>query len=115
MEKPLTFAGQVIHKGRKKTFNDYAQPEKFFADMANCLKLMDEIPFSAIEDLQNYELNRDVMVRLSRRIYKIFRAAGLDICEEIDKQTVDPFEGLEDDIEIQKQKHAIKISGEQNE
>lgn len=111
MEKPHSFAGKVIHKYGKTSTNDYAQPDKFFADMAHCLHLLDEIPFSAVEDLQKYGLNRDIMVLIMRRIYKIFRAANIDLCEEVEKQEQDPFDGLEEDIEFKKQA-MIKISGE---
>lgn len=113
MEKPHSFAGKVIHKYGKTTTNDYAQPEKFFADMAVCLRQMEEIPFSAIEDLEKYDLNRDIMVHMMRRLLKIFRAANVDVMQEIKKtEENDPFEGLEEDLEIQKKK-SIKISGEE--
>jgi len=112
MEKPHSFAGRVVHKYGKTTTNDYAQPEKFFADMAVCLRQIEEIPFSAVEDLQKYELNRDVLIHIVRRIYKIFDAADVNVIEEIDRIETDPFDGLEEDLEIKK-KSMIKISGEE--
>ena len=112
MEKPHSFAGKVVHKYGKTSTNDYAQPEKFFADMADCLRLLDGIPFSAVEDLENYELNRDVMLNLIRRTFKILEAAKIDVVEALKVQEEDPFEGLEEDLAIKKQ-NAIKISGEE--
>lgn len=112
MEKPHSFAGRAIHKYGKTTTNDYAQPDKFFADMAVCLRQLDDIPFSAVEDLAQYELNRDVLVQISRRIYKIFVAANVDLEAEFNKAEEDPFDGLEEDLELKK-KLAIKISGEE--
>lgn len=111
MEKPHTFAGKVIHKYGKTTANDYAQPEKFFADMADFYRLIDGIPFSAVEDLEKYELNRDIMITIVRRLYQILDAAKIDLVEEIKKQAEDPFDGLEEDIAIKKA--AVKVSGEE--
>lgn len=114
MEKPHSFAGKVIHKYGKTSTNDYAQPEKFFADMAICLRQIEEIPFSAVEDLEKYELNRNVMVHIVSRIFKIFDAAGLNVADEIRRQQKEKdelFEGLEEDLAIKKQ-NQIKISGE---
>jgi len=113
MEKPRTFAGKVVHKYGKTTTNDYAQPDKFFADMADFLRLIDGIPFSAVEDLEKYELNRDIMITIIRRMYKILDAAKIDLVKEIERQDTDPFEGLEQDIAAKKKQDAvIKISGE---
>lgn len=113
MEKPHSFAGKVVHKYGKTTTNDYAQPEKFFADMAVCLRQLEEIPFSAVEDLEKYELNRDILINMMRRLLKVFRVANVDIMAEIKRvEEDDPFEGLEEDLEIKK-KSAIKISGEE--
>lgn len=109
MEKPRTYAGKVIHKYGKTTTNDYAQPEKFFADMADFLRLVDGVPFCAVEDLEKYNDNRDVMVTVIRRIFKILDAANIDLIKEIERQDADPFEGLEEDLAIKKN---IKISGE---
>src|SRR5271166_2390153 len=106
MEKPRSFAGRVIRKG-KVTTNDYAQPEKFFADMEHCLRIMEEIPFSAVEDLKKYELNREIMINVIRRAHLIIRAADIDVIEEIKRLDEDPFDGLEEDI---KKKTTFKIS-----
>jgi len=111
MEKPHSFAGRVIQKYGKTTANDYAQPEKFFAEMADFYRLLDGIPFSAVEDLEKYELNRDIIVNVVRRIFKILDAAKVDLVAEIERQDEDPFDGLEQDIAIKK-RSAIKISGE---
>lgn len=109
MEKPHSFAGKVVHKFGKKSTNDYPQPDKFFADMADFLHLIDAVPYSAVEDLEKYELNRDVIVTVIRRLYKILDAAKIDLIKEIDRQDEDPFDGLEEDV-ARKQ---IKISGEE--
>jgi len=112
MEKPRTFAGRVVQKHGKTMTNDYAQPEKFFADMADFYRLIDGIPFSAVEDLKKYELNREIVVSVMRRLYQILDAADVDIVEEIERQMRDdPFDGLEEDIAMKKQSQ-IKISGE---
>lgn len=117
MEKPHTFAGRVIKKFGKTSTNDYEQPEKFFADTADFLRLLDGIPFSAVEDLEKYELNRDVMVAVIRRMLKIFDAAKIDFCKEVDRiEANDPFIGLEEDLAIKNKKPSvevpIKITGE---
>lgn len=112
MEKPHSFAGRYIQKNGKTITNDYAQPEKFFADMGSCLRLIEEVPFSAIEDLQKYELNRDVMINILKRVCKILNVANVDVYDELQKQHEnDPFNGLEEDIAAKKK---IKISGEEN-
>lgn len=110
MEKPHSFAGRVIKKYGKTT-NDYSQPDKFFADMTDCLNLLESIPFSAVEDLEKYDLNRDVMVNIIRRTIKIMQAAKIDLIQEMNKQNEDPFDGLEADIATKK--HMFKISGEE--
>jgi hypothetical protein len=117
MEKPHTFAGRVIKKFGKTTTNDYEQPDKFFADMHDLFRLLDGIPFSAVEDLEKYEINRDVMVEIVRRIIKIFAAAKVDIIQEINRIDEDPFDGLEQDLEIKKSNTPvqIRISGETEE
>ena len=112
MDKPHSFAGKIIRKFGKQNTNDYTQPDKFFADMQDCLHLLDGIPFSAVEDLQKYELNRDVMINIIRRIYDICFAAKIDIDKEMDRMEKSPFDGLEEDI---KKQATIKISAEENE
>lgn len=109
MDKPHSFAGKVVHKYGKTTSNDYEQPEKFFADVADFYRLLDGIPYKAIEDLEKYELNRDVMVNVLRRLLDVFDAAKINVIEEIRRQDEDPFDGLEEDLAI---KNGIKISGE---
>jgi len=116
MDKPHSFAGRVIKKYGKTITNDYEQPDKFFADMHDCFRLLDGIPFSAVEDLEKYEINRDVMVEIVRRIIKIFAAAKVDIIQEIDRIDEDPFDGLEEDIAVKKSSTPqIRISGETEE
>ena len=112
MENPRTYAGKVVHKYGKTTTNDYAQPEKFFADVQDFLRLVDGIPFSAVEDLEKYQLNRDVMINVIRRMFKILDAAKIDLVKEIKRQDEDPFEGLEEEFAIRKQ-NTIKISGDE--
>ena len=112
MEKPRTYAGKVVRKYGKSINNDFAQPEKFFSDMADFLRILDSVPFSAIEDLQKYELNRDVMITATRRMFKILDAANIDLKKEIDKQDEDPFDGLEEDFAAKKASELIKISGD---
>src|SRR6478736_8033754 len=112
MEQPRKYAGKVIHKYGKTTTNDYPQPEKFFADMEDCLRLIDGIPYSAVEDLEKYSLNRDVMINVVRKIFKILDAANIDLAKEIARQDEDPFDGLEEDFAAKKASQAIKISGE---
>lgn len=111
MEQPPKYAGRVIHKYGKTTTNDYPQPDKFFADMHDCLRLLDGIPFSAVEDLEKYSLNRDVMVNIVRRIFKILDAANIDLIQEIKRQDEDPFDGLEEDLAAKKAQ-SVKFSGE---
>lgn len=110
MEKPHSFAGKVVHKFGKKSTNDYGQPDKFFADVADFLHLIDGIPYSAVEELEKYELNRDVIVTVIRRLYKILDAAKIDLIKEIERQDESPFDGLEEDLI---KKPVIKISGEE--
>ncbi len=112
MEKPRTYAGKVVRKYGKTTTNDFAQPEKFFLDMENFLHIIDSIPFSAVQDLEKYELNRDVMINIIRRMFKILDAANVDLIKEISRQDEDPFDGLEEDFAAKKASELIKISGD---
>lgn len=105
---PHSFAGRLIKKnGASK--NDFPQPQKFFADMNDFYNLIDAIPFVAVEDLEKYEMNRDILISIIRRIMKILDAAKIDIVAEIERiENEDPFNGLEEDLANRK---SIKISG----
>lgn len=117
MEKPHSFAGRVVQKHGKRITNDYAQPDKFFADMGDFLHTLDGVPYSAIEELEKYDLNRELMMQIIRRMFKIMKAAKISVSEEIKrKREDDPFNGLEEDLAIKKKNtSAIKISGEESE
>jgi hypothetical protein len=78
--------------------------------MADFYHLIDGIPYKAIEDLEKYELNRDVLVNVYRRLLDVFEAANISIVAEIKRQDTDPFDGLEEDLALKK---GIKISGEE--
>lgn len=105
MEEPRRFAGRVIKKFGKLTVNDYEQPQKWFVSMAEMYKLLDDVPFSAVENLEQYEENRDIMINIVRRIFKIFDAAQIDFSAEIDRiDGDDPFDGLEEDLKLKKSK-----------
>ncbi len=110
MEKPHTFAGRVMQKFGKKITNDYAQPDKFFADMEDFHQLLDGVPFSAIEDLKKYELNRDIVIKSLQRLFTICSAANINIMTEVKRMSETPFDGLEEDLA--KKKSIIRISGE---
>lgn len=115
MEKPHSFAGRVIKKYGKQTTNDYPQPEKFFNDMADFYTILDGVPFSAVEDLSKYEVNRDIMIKSIQKLLRICWAAKIDILKEVDRVEEDPFEGLEADLAVKKNKSFITISGKTEE
>lgn len=113
MDKPHSFAGKVAQKYGKSIVNDYEQPEKFFCDMKDFYRFIDGIPYLAIEDLEKYELNRDIIINTIRRLLKICIAAKINIIDEMDRiDGDDPFDGLEEDIAKQKQARLMKVSGE---
>ena len=115
MFKPRTFAGRVITKGGKETANDFQQPERFFNELRSFIQVVDEVPLSAVEDLEKYELNRELVVELIRKSLRILNKANLNILEEMDRmeKANNPFDGLEADLEQQKKKRAyLHITGD---
>jgi hypothetical protein len=110
MEKrPLTFASHVVKKYGKTIDNDYEPVNKFFADMSYCLSLLNGIPFAAVEELEKYEGNRDVMIHIVRRIFRICDAAKVNIVAEMERQNKEKnavFDGLEEDVA--RKKEALK-------
>lgn len=111
MEKPHTFAGRVMKKYGKQITNDQPQPEKFFNDMADYYRILDGIPFSAVEDLEKYELNREIVIKSLDKLLRICRASKINVIEEMNRLDESPFDGLEEDLAIKK-KVNIQISGD---
>src|SRR5271154_5412971 len=95
MEKPPSFTTRHLKKYGRQEVNDYAQPQKFFADMVDFYKLIDGIPFVAVEELEKYELNREIVIKVIRRLFKICDAAKINIIQEIDNMDKTPFDDLE--------------------
>lgn len=111
MKEPMKFAGRVVQNRFGKTkMNDYPPVEAFFNLMNDFYGTLDGIPYSAVEELEKYEMNRDVMVKIVCRIFKIMDAAKLDFPKEYRRIYTDPFEGLEDDVA--KKKETLKITGD---
>jgi hypothetical protein len=102
MERPKTFAGKVAMKYGKTTINDYPQPQKWFMDLKDCYTLLDGVPYSAIESLQKYDENRDIIVRTIQKLISICEASKIDVIKELDRLDEDPFDGLEADLAIKK-------------
>jgi hypothetical protein len=109
MEKPHNFSAHTIKKYGKNITNDYPASEKFFAESTDYYNLLDAIPYNAIEELRDYEINRDVMTNIVRRILDIFDAANINFATEVIRLDETPFDGLEEDVK--KHKDFI-ISGE---
>lgn len=104
-ETPKTFAGRVVKNRYGKTQeNDYPQPDRFFNSCRDFYRLLEDTPYCAVEDLEKYESNRDIMVSITRRMFRILNAAGLDIVEEMRRMDATPFDGIEEDIEAKKAK-----------
>jgi hypothetical protein len=104
MEKPYSFTEQAIKKYGKRVVNDFPEPDRFFNSMRDFYILLDAIPYKAIEDLEKYELNRDIVVQSIQKLIRICKAAKVDINKEIDRLEESPFDGLEDDIALKKNK-----------
>ena len=102
MNKPYTFAGNVVKRGGKQITSDYPQPQKFFHEFEGYYSLLDNIPFSAVEDLSLYDNNRELILKSMHKLFRICWAAKIDIIKEIGKVEQDPFEGLEEDLAIKK-------------
>jgi hypothetical protein len=111
MKKLTMNVNKKISKYGKTTFNDFSANERFFAEMKTCLRQLDEVPFSAVEDLKNYDLNRDIIVEIIRKCFLILDAANVDVVDEIDRMEADPYDGFEEDTEIRRSQQ-IKIAGE---
>lgn len=111
MEEPKKFAGRVVHAHGRTTKNDFPQPDKFFADMKDFLYILDGVPLKAVEELEKYEMNREVMVNVIKRCMLIMKKANLDLLTEIKRLETDQFEGLEDDLKLKKGR--LKVSGEE--
>lgn len=97
MGKPYTFANHVIKKYGRRATNDCPQPEKFFLDMKDLYNVLDAVPFLAVEELEKYESNRDIMINIVRRIFKICDSAKIDIEKEIDRLECDPTDEMSDE------------------
>lgn len=101
MNKPKSYAGRTISKKGIK-FNDHNQPERWFCECKELLRQLDEIPFSAVEDLKKYELNREIIINIINKCITILDAANVNIGDEIDKLNADPYEDVEDDPDIRR-------------
>jgi ketopantoate reductase len=64
------------------------QPERFFEEAKVCLEQLRGIPVVAIDALQRDELTRDVIISIIRTCLRICRETGLDIEDEIMRQTI---------------------------
>ncbi len=102
MEKPYTFAGKVVQKYGKIKFNDHPEPEKFFNAMKDYYTILDGVPYKAIEDLEKYELNRDIIIQSIQKLLRICQAAKIDVIQEMNRLDEDPFDGLEEDLAVKK-------------
>lgn len=105
--KPFAMAGTVVRRGGRQERNDFAQPEKFFIELKELLRQLNDVPLSAIEELTKYEEHRDTIIEILRKCQRILDAANIDVEKELERVYYDPFDGLEEDLEARKQRMAV--------